>query len=72
MVPRASYYRHRRGLVEAGLGRRVVFGSDFPNALVAGVDAIGAADLLSSDQKADILCGNAARFLRLPSEVCAP
>lgn len=72
MVPRGSYYRHLRGLVEAGLGKRVVFGSDFPNALAAGIDAIGAADFLSSDQKADILCRNAARFLRLPSEVCAP
>jgi hypothetical protein len=72
MVPRTSYYRYLRGLVEGGFGKRIVFGSDFPTALGAGIDAVASAAFLSSDQKADILCGNAARFLRLPPEVCAP
>jgi uncharacterized protein len=72
MVPRVSYYRHLRGLVEGGFGKRIVFGSDFPNGVATGIDAILAADFLSNDQKADILCGNAARFLRLEGSVCAP
>ena len=38
----------------------------------AGVDAILAADFLSADQKADIPCNNAARFLRLDNSVCLP
>ncbi len=72
MVPRASYYRHLRGLVEAGFGKRIVFGSDFPNVVGAGINAILAADFLTPVQKSDILCANAARFLRLPDATCAP
>src|SRR6478735_5874321 len=30
LVPRAAYYRHLRGLVEAGFGKRIMFGSDTP------------------------------------------
>lgn len=70
MVPRASYFRYLRDLVEAGFGKRIVFGSDFPNQVEPGIAAILAADFLTADQKADILCGNAARFLRLPASVC--
>ena len=72
MVPRASYYRHLRGLVEGGFAKRIVFGSDFPNQVEAGIDAIVAADFLSTEQKADILCNNAQRFLRLDVSVCKP
>jgi uncharacterized protein len=70
MVPRASYFRYLRDLVEAGFGKRIVFGSDFPNQVEPGIEAILATDFLTADQKADILCGNAARFLRLPASVC--
>ena len=72
MVPRASYYRHLWGLVEGGFAKRIVFGSDFPNQVKAGIDAIVAADFLSAEQKADILCNNAQRFLRLDVSVCNP
>ncbi|MBA3885468.1 MAG: amidohydrolase family protein [Acidobacteria bacterium] len=72
VVPRAGYYRYLRGLVEAGFGRRVMFGSDFPNHRRAGVEAILEAEFLTDEQKADILCSNAARFLRLDAEVCRP
>jgi len=72
MVPRPSYYRHLRGLVEAGFSKRIVFGSDFPNAVAGGIDAILTAEFLSDEQKGDILCRNAARFLRLDGSVCTP
>lgn len=72
VVPRAAYYRHLRGLVDAGFAKRILFGSDFPDQVGPGVDAILAADFLNAAQKADILCGNAARFLRLRAAVCAP
>lgn len=72
ILPRAAYYRYLRGLVEAGFAKRIMFGSDFPNQAAAGIDAILAADFLSGEQKADILCGNAARFLRLTTAVCTP
>jgi hypothetical protein len=71
LVPRASYYRHLRGLVEAGFAKRIMFGSDYPvSGVGTGIDAILAADFLSAEQKTDILCGNAQRFFRLPESVC--
>ncbi len=59
-------------IVDAGFGKRIVFGSDFPNQVLPGIDAIATAEFLSAEQKADILCNNAARFLRLDAAVCAP
>ena len=71
LVPRAAYYRHLRGLVEAGFGKRIMFGSDTPSGNARkGIDAILEADFLSAEQKSDILCGNAMRFLRLRESVC--
>jgi hypothetical protein len=72
MITRASYYRHLRGLAEGGFSKRIVFGSDFPTQVEIGINAIDGADFLSSDQKSDILCNNAARFLRLEQSVCKP
>lgn len=54
--------------MEAGLGKRLMFGSDqmeWPEAIGLGVEAVEAADFLSADQKRDIFYNNAARFLRL-------
>jgi hypothetical protein len=70
IVPRAGYYGYLQSLVANGFGRRVMFASDFPDQIDLGVDAILAADFLSSAQKSDILCHNAARFLRLDAGVC--
>jgi hypothetical protein len=80
MESRAAYMRHLRGLVEAGFGKRIMFGSDFPapggpqaaDYPREGIDAILTAEFLTAEQKADILCGNAARFLRLDAAVCRP
>ena len=72
LIPRASYYAYLRGLVEAGFGKRIMFGSDFPDQFQPGVDAILAADFLTPEQKADILCNNAALFLRLDASICIP
>lgn len=70
--PREGYDRYLRALVESGFGKRIMFGSEFTNPFGAGVDAILAADVLRADHKADILCENAARFLRLATSVCLP
>jgi hypothetical protein len=72
MVPRPSYLRYLQGLVEAGFGHRIMFGSDFPNQLEPGIAAIINSDFLTAGQKADILCRNASRFFRLDEDVCAP
>ena len=72
VMPHPAYYHYLRGLVESGFAKRIMFGSDFPDQVGAGIDAILAADFLSSDQKSDILCNNAARFLRLNPSPCTP
>ena len=72
---RPAYMRFLRGLVEAGFSKRIVFGSGLPRSRGfprEGIDAILAADFLTAEQKADILCENAARFLRLDESVCRP
>jgi len=56
LMPRAAYYRHLRGLIDAGFGKRIMFGSDFPDQVGQGIGAILEADFLSTGQKADILC----------------
>jgi hypothetical protein len=70
VMPHPAYYRYLRGLVESGFAKRIMFGSDFPDQVGAGIDAILAADFLSGEQKSDILCNNAARFLRLNPSPC--
>ena len=72
IVPRAGYYRYLHALVENGFSKRIMFASDFPDRIAMGIDAIVAADFLSAEQKADILCNNAARFLRLEAAICRP
>ena len=69
---RAAYYRYLNSLVEGGFGKRIMFGSDFPDQIEMGIDAIVAAEFLTPEQKNDILCGNAARFLRLDAAICRP
>ncbi|MBA2271729.1 MAG: amidohydrolase [Chthoniobacterales bacterium] len=67
--PRKEFHAYLRRLVEAGYGKRIMFGSDqmvWPEAIGMAVEAIEAADFLTREQKADIFYNNAARFLRLP------
>ena len=71
-LPRTGYLRYLRELVEGGFAKRIMFGSDFPAQVGDGIDAIVAADFLNPEQKADILCHNAARFLRLSAATCSP
>jgi predicted TIM-barrel fold metal-dependent hydrolase len=66
--PEGEFHRYLRGLMEAGYGKRVMFGSDqmvWPRAMERAVRNIEAASFLTESQKDDIFYGNAARFLRL-------
>ncbi len=68
MLPRKEFHRYLRTLVEAGFGKRIMFGSDtsmWPQTIAIGIEAIESADFLTETQKRDILYNNAARFLRL-------
>lgn len=70
-VPRPEFYVHLRRLVEAGYGKRIMFGSDqmvWPQAIEVAIESITEAPFLNKEQKRDILYNNAARFLRLSKE----
>ena len=71
--PRKEFHRVLRRFVEAGYGRRVMFGSDqmvWPEVIELAIESIESADFLTAEQKRDILYNNAARFLRLtPAEI---
>ena len=74
IVNRTAFYKHLRTLVEAGLSKRIMFGSDqmqWPETIALAVDAIETADFLTEEQRADIFYNNAARFLRLSEEEIA-
>src|SRR5690606_11379873 len=71
---RPRFHAFLREMLEAGLGERIMFGTDqmrWPEGIGMAVEAIESADFLTGEQKRDILYNNAARFLRLdvpPSE----
>jgi predicted TIM-barrel fold metal-dependent hydrolase len=68
VIPRTAFYDYLKSLVAAGLGKRLMFGSDqmrWPEKIGAGIASIEEAPFLTEDQKRDILFNNAARFLRL-------
>ena len=68
VLPREAFYRYLKALVDAGLGKRLMFGSDqmrWPEAIGWAVQAIDEAPFLSEAQKRDIFYNNAARFLRM-------
>ncbi len=71
--PRQEFHSYLRRLVEAGYGQRILFGSDqmvWPEALPLAVDGVESAEFLTPEQKRDIFCRNAARFLRLDLKIC--
>ncbi len=73
MIPRAEFHEYLRRLTQAGFGKRLMFGSDqmwWPDAIGIAVEAIESASFLTDEQKRDIFCHNAARFLRLDPAVC--
>lgn len=68
MIPTKEFYFYLERLINAGFGKRIMFGSDnmvWPQAIEIGIESINKAPFLSSTQKRDILFNNAARFLRL-------
>jgi hypothetical protein len=68
-VPREEFHEYLRALVRAGLGKRLMFGSDqmeWPDAIGMAVDGIDSATFLTAAEKRDIFYNNAARFFRLP------
>ena len=71
VIPRTAFYDYVEAFVRAGLGKRLMFGSDqmrWPEKIGEGIEAIEQAPFLTEEQKRDILYHNAVRFLRLEQE----
>jgi len=67
-LPRPEFHAYLGALMRAGLGKRLMFGSDqmyWPELIGMAVDAIDSATFLTSAEKRDIFHGNAVRFLQL-------
>ncbi len=66
-----EFYFYLERIVNAGFGKRIMFGSDnmvWPETIPFAIERINKATFLTADQKRDILFNNAARFLRLTPE----
>jgi len=67
-LPRAEFHSYLRRLVEAGFGKRIMFGSDqmvWPDVIGPAIEGIESAAFLSEERKRDILYNNAVTFFRL-------
>lgn len=68
VIPRTAFYDYLKALIRAGLGKRLMFGSDqmvWPEKISTAVEAINQAPFLSKEQKWNILYNNAKLFLLL-------
>ncbi len=67
-LPQKEFQMYLHRLVEAGYGKRIMFGSDnmyWPESIRLAVESIESADFLTPEQKRDIFYNNAVRFFRL-------
>lgn len=72
--PSGMARKYLRDLVQAGLGKRIMFASDqaqWPEVIDEMIDLVDSAEFLSDDQKQDIFYNNAAKFLGLSEDVIA-
>ncbi len=68
VLPQEEFYHYLKRMIQAGFGKRIMYGSDqmiWPKSINKSIAAIKKAPFLSEEQKRDILYNNAARFLRL-------
>lgn len=67
-LPRKEFHSYLQRLVQAGFGKRIMFGSDqmvWPETIGMAVAGISSATFLTAEQKRDIFYNNAARFFRV-------
>lgn len=70
-IPRPEFHSYLKRMVEAGFGKRIMFGSDqmqWPKSIGIAIESIESAPFLTESQKRDIYYNNAARFLRFSQE----
>lgn len=67
-LPKKEFHKFIQGLVDAGFGKRIMYGSDqmqWAATMDEAIEAVNSAEFLSLEQKEDIFYNNAATFLRL-------
>ena len=72
VLPRKEFHNHLRALLDGGLGKRLMFGSDsqlWPDAVEMAIEGIESAEFLTEEQKRDIFYNNAVRFFRLEGKL---
>ena len=72
IIPRAEFHEYLRALLRAGMGKRLMFGSDqmiWYEAIGMAVEGTESARFLTPEQKRDIFYNNAVRFFRLEGKV---
>lgn len=68
IIPREEFHQYLKALMRAGMGKRLMFGSDqmiWYEAIGMAIEGTESAPFLTAEQKRDIFYNNAARFLRL-------
>jgi predicted TIM-barrel fold metal-dependent hydrolase len=68
IIPRPEFHAYLQALMRAGVGKRLMFGSDqmiWPEAIGMAIEGVESAQFLSHAQKRDIFYNNAVRFFRL-------
>jgi predicted TIM-barrel fold metal-dependent hydrolase len=71
IMPRSTFYKHLKELIDMGLSNRLMFGSNqmmWPEVIEIGIKAIQEAGFLGEEPKRDIFYNNGAKFLRLSKE----
>jgi len=71
IIPRQEFHDYLQALMTAGLGDRLMFGSDqmvWPEAISLAVEGVDSAPFLTPEQKRAIFHDNAARFLGLAED----
>ena len=74
LIPTAEFHGFLKGLVDAGYGKRILWGTDqmhMPEVMDDAFEAVDSASFLTAEQTADIFYYNAARFLGLSEEEIA-
>jgi predicted TIM-barrel fold metal-dependent hydrolase len=75
IIPPEEFYAYLRALLRAGLGNRLMFGSDqmiWPEAIGRSIETVDRAPDVTAAVKRDIFYNNAVRFFRLKERELKP
>lgn len=70
-IPRKEFHSYLERLVDAGFGKRIMFGSDqmvWPETIGMAIEGIESAEFLTDKQKRDIFYNNARTFYQLDKD----